>query len=397
MNWLFCLATGFYRILFVSSDPERILNYILEKNIPVWNIKREEGGVSFSLFPFFWSLFRDFQGRLSPEERLEKREGGTLRLRKLFGKRWGFLAGLALFAVSLYFSTFFVWGIEISGNSAVPVETIREELSQAGLRPGALFSRLDLDEIALRYQIRDKRFLYVNCNPVGTKVYVEVRERDAVDKTPAEDISSNLVAKTYGTVMRYEVLSGQIEVKKGDLVPQGALLISGVKETKNGSFYTVRAQGRVFAETVRTFEEKVLYEQTETVFTGRESARKSYEILGLRIPIPSLSNGNYAHFRKVVTTQDVSFFGLSLPVREREEVFLETGEKKEVIDVDRAEKLAYDKYEEFKRDTFAEGDEILEETASFSYDETGVTLTVSLRAVENICREEPFSCVFPAL
>ena len=69
---------------------------------------------------------------------------------------------------------------------------------------------------------------------------------------------------------------------------------------------------------------------------------------------------------------------------------LTSKQKKEAIKVDRAEKLAYDKYVQFKRDTFAESDEILSENVIVTSSEEGVTLTAELAAVENICREAPF-------
>ena len=88
--------------------------------------------------------------------------------------------------------------------------------------------------------------------------------------------------------------------------------------------------------------------------------------------------------------EPLTLFGYELPVIERERLFLVPVEKKTVINVDRAEKLAYDKYEQFKRGTFAESDEILSENLSVTTDENGVTLTAQIVAVENICREAPF-------
>jgi hypothetical protein len=203
------------------------------------------------------------------------------------------------------------------------------------------------------------------------------------------------VAEVYGTVVRYEVLSGQIEVKKGDRVTEGTLLISGVKETKNGSFYPVRAKGRVFAQTNRSFCLTVPFQREETVLTGRERVKRSLEILGFSVPLPSKGTKVEGECQTVETKEQIQVFGYSLPLVLRECTFLETGVKKEGIKLDRAEELAYDKYEEFKRGTFAEGDEILSESVAITTTETGLSFTATLEAIEDICKEKSFLYTTP--
>ncbi len=390
MNFLFRLIIGFFRIRFYSQDKERVLNYILEKNIPVWGIQREEDCLCFCVSFFHISHLKEFFESLSEGERVEKEKGGTLRLLQLFGKRWGFFLGAVIFFLSQYLSTLFIWGVVIYGNDQVETEVIREDLSKIGVAPGRILSQEKLHEIALRYQIEDDRFLYVNLNKVGTKVYAEVRERESAEKTVEKKGESNLVAQRYGTVVRYEVLDGQIQVKIGDKVTEGALLISGIRENKNGGFSAVRARGRVFAKTERSFEVTVPFEQTEKVFTGEEKSHKSYEILGLTLSLPQRTPFDDSLFETVEMKEDMTLFGYSLPIRIKEKIFLKTQEKKELIEVDRAQKLAYDKYKEFIRETFALEDEILEEKTDLSWDETGLTLSVTVTAVEDICKEIPF-------
>lgn len=390
MNLILRFLLGFYKVSFYAKDRERILNFILKMNIPVWKIKREEDCISFFVSSLHFSHFDPFLKSLSEGERFEKKEGGLLRLLTLFGKRFGFFLGVFLFFLFQYISTFFVWGIHIYGNDLIDSEVIREDLSKRGLHPGAHLSQSELDEIALRYQIADERFLYVNLNLVGTKVYAEVRERENFLKTIETKGESNLVAERFGTVVRYEVLDGQIETKVGSAVTEGTLLISGVRENKNGGFSAVRARGRVFAETERIFEISIPYEQVETIYTGREKSQKTYEILGLHLTIPAVGPTDFNTFEVLKIHKDITLFGKTLPIRKQEKIFLETQEKKETIELDRAEKLAYDKYREIIRETFAIEDEILEEKASFSHDETGVTLCVFVTCVEDICKEVPF-------
>ncbi len=382
---VFCL-----KIKFSSPRPQRLLNEVLRKNIPVWGIENGKDFVSFRIFPSRKKHFSAFCKTLSKEEIWEEKPCGILHLLFLFRKRIGFFTGILFLALSLFLSTRFLWGVDIHGNVQTPSNQIFQQLVQHGLSPGRLLSRLDAKEIALRFDIDHDEYVYVGINIIGTRAKVEIREREYVkEQVPSYDGSSNMVADIYGRVARCEVLSGQSVVKKGDFVREGDLLISGIRETKNGTFYPVRAAGRVFAETHRTFSVTVPFEETVKVYSDEEKSQKSIEMLGFSLSFPFFVEKD--EWDEVMEfAEPLEFLGYDLPVVIRERVFLNSASKKAVIKVDRAEKLAYDKYEQFKRGIFAQSDEILSENVSVLADEAGVTLTAELDAVENICREAPF-------
>lgn len=392
MIGFFRYFTGFYRISFFSEHPESILNFALKKNLPIWEIQSEKNRVKFCVSSPHLFHFAPFFSSLKEGESYRKEEGGILHLFHLFRKRWGLFLGFFLFLLSLFSSTLFIWGVEISGNAAIPTEEIREKLEEAGLSPGRAISSIDPDAFSLLFQIQNPEFSFVNLNFIGTKAVVEIREREEMKKTERYEGTTNLVASVWGKVVRVEVFSGQSEVKKGDVVTEGTLLVSGIRETKTGSFSMVRAEGRVFAETERSFEVFVPFEEKKTVYTGREKVKKSYELLGFRFSFSPLFASPFSEYRTIETVEDETIFDRVLPIRIRERIYLETEEKIERIELDRARKLAYDKYDEFKRETFSSDTEFLEENAVLTEQENGVLLNVEMRLVENICKEIPFTC-----
>ena len=98
---LYRWIVGSIRITLPSAETERVLNFALKYNFPVWNVKRNETEFSFSLFPrhrkYFYILFRT----LSSDFQWQEREEGTRTLFRRFGKRWGLMLGMAVFAISL--------------------------------------------------------------------------------------------------------------------------------------------------------------------------------------------------------------------------------------------------------------------------------------------------------
>lgn len=390
MNGPYRAVLGYERICFFSPEPERILNFALRQNLPIWDIDRREGGVLFSVSRVYRRRFREFEGELKRGERLERTKGGSIRFLSRFGKRLGFFAGLLFFFFVLILSSRLVWSVQVKGNEHHTENEIRTLLREVGVRPGVWKKSIDTGEAALRFQVQNPDFSFTSVNLIGTVAYVEVRERETVEKTKTESIYSNLVSEIAGRIVRYEVLDGQIQVKVGESIPEGMLLISGVRENKSGGFTPVRARGRVFAETLRRFEVTIPFRQRESVYTGREKEAVSYEFLGVSIGRSKLENSPFSSFETIELSEDMSVFGREIPIVKNSLVFLETEEKNETLTVDRARILAYDKYEEYKRDIFASDDEILQESAFLSQDEKGVTLSVEILAVENICEEKPF-------
>ncbi len=392
MNGWFRFLVGYDRIRFASPHPERLLTFTLKQNIPIWDIDGTEGEIAFSILRSHRKNLAPFVESLQPEEHFSREKKGILKLWERFGKRWGFFSGVALFFLFLIGSTFFVWSVEIEGNDEIPTTEICQILGEMGLKTGALKSSVDPALFSLDFQVKDPRFSFASLNFVGTRAIFTVRERESVDKTPPAPVqTANGVAACSGEIVRFEVMAGQIRVKRGQMVKKGDLLISGITEGQNGTFSVVEAKGRVFAKTWHRFETRIPLEAEETVFTGQEEKSVSYEILGLSFSSPHYEKSEFDRAKCIETEERLTFLGRNLPILLKERLWCEIGEKKERITVDRAKKKAYDKYEEYKRETFAIDTEILEERAEWVCDESGVTLRMEVDAVEDIFSSNPFS------
>jgi len=383
---------GYRRITFRSPFAERILRFTVQKNIPVWGIRKEEESLSFCITRYHRRYLDPFFQSLRENESQTEEEKGFFQLWKRILQRPGMLLGLLLFALSLYASSLFVWSVEVEGNVSLSDRELREQLEALGLREGAGIGDLDLTDLGFAIQIQNPALSFASVRFVGTRAVVEVREREAEPPREEKAAMQNLVAKISGRILRYEVLEGRIQVARDDYVTEGDLLISGVVERANGTFSTVCAEGRVFAETQREFVCRIPLEQEELSYTGREAQRNAFSVLG--ILFPSVGKGApFSSYETVVTEEAVSLLGKKLPVRWIRTDYLETAIKNRTVTVDRARILAYDKYEEYKRDIFASDTQILEETVFVEETEEGITLRVNLVLSEDICRPLPFNCV----
>ncbi len=390
----FRAAFGYARYTFVSPTPERLLQVALQKNVPVFGIRREnERTLALSVMVFREKHLAPFFSDLKPGESYRRRLCGLPRFLYRYRRRWGFALGAALTVFLTALSTRYLWSVEVIGNAAVPDQVIRAELEACGVAPGVRISDLDRLKKETEFIVAHPEYSYVSINVVGTVARVEVREREEVEEKISYEGASNLVASCGGVVRRYEVLSGQIAVRPGEGVAEGQLLVSGVVENRAGAFRTVRAAGRVFLETHRAFEVFIPLEREETLYTGKERSENVYSVLGVESgsgedPCP------FAQYAEEYEEERVTIFGLPLPVLKKSRVFRETVTVKNAISIDRAEKLSYDRFEEWKRETLPDGTEILNESVALSREADGVRLTAELDLVENAAVEAPFRVSF---
>ncbi len=389
MNHLLRILSGFWYVRFYSEEPERVLNELRKKGCRLSGISRIRTGIEFFLSRRDLSILNDFCKDLREGERIESTRKGIPARMMLFRKRIGLFIGAALFFVLIQLAGKFVWSVDIEGNENYSDAQVRLLLEDFHICSGTAIKKLDKSRFSLLFPTIHPEFSYASLSFVGTRAKVTIREREKLPEGKKEEAAQNIVASHPARIVRYEVLEGQIAVERGEIVKEGDLLISGIQEHTTGIWELVSARGRVFGETERIFEVTVPLHEEIICYTGREQNKKTLNILGLQIPISPPVFGESDGMESIVTEEVLELWGKSLPIIIKEETFLEREQKSTFITVDRARKLAYDKYNEYKRDTFLSDAEILSEEVAFSEGEEGVTMTVFIRAVENIARSEP--------
>lgn len=164
--------------------------------------------------------------------------------------RPGLVAGAMAALLLLCLSPLFLWDIEITGNEALSVAEIEEELALAGLSRGTFLPKADTDRVAGELRRADARLSYVTVNLRGTVARVQVREaKTAPEKTsPAP---AHLIAAKDGVVTLPLIFEGRCLVREGEIVRAGQLLASGLIASENNGTRITRAAGQVLAKTER--------------------------------------------------------------------------------------------------------------------------------------------------
>lgn len=139
-----------------------------------------------------------------------------------------------------------IWFIRVEGNDMIPARLILEKAEDSGIHFGAKAGAVRSEQVKnkLLFEIPELRWAGVNTS--GCTAVITVAERQ-LEEAAGEEQPGDLVSAADGVVTEVIVHRGTAQVKPGDGVSQGQLLISGI--TEHG--ICTRASGEVWGLTRR--------------------------------------------------------------------------------------------------------------------------------------------------
>lgn len=226
-------------------------------------------------------------------------------------KNCGWFLFLGMFVVTVLFilSSAYVWEIEINGCNDDTASEITAILEEQGLRVGVLKSSLPSGNQlrdSIIYNVDGVTWAWVYLD--GTLARVEVSQAEPPPFIDDSDAPCNITAAADGIIISVSAKNGRALLGKGDKVSKGDIIISGAMP--GGTLfppYAIKAEGDVYAETVRTESCIVPLYKTYTEDTGDSRTIYSIRLFSLEIPLGSLRHIPFEEYR---TEPDIKPLGV---------------------------------------------------------------------------------------
>lgn len=387
---VFHMLTG-YAQFEIRGDSARFLNVAAKSGFSLWGFGRREGTAT------AWCRAREYR-RLRPlarrcHVRLKWiKKGGTPFLTRRMWKRKGLWIGAVCGAGIYFFLSGFVWGVSVSGTDRLTDRQVLRAAAASGVFQGTSKSGLDpkLSSRGIVAALPGLRWATVNTDGC----FVEVVVSEAAPKPEITDDSrwSNIVATRPGTVRAVNAEHGRPEVKPGDTVEEGDLLISGLYQEKLEPWdpraehpfqATGAARGSVIAETYREFTVQVSRVRRDKVPTGEKRQNLALTLFGLRIPLGlnTVPEGEARVFRekKVLTA-----LGVPLPLSVERTVYRFTQKRERTLSEEELREAAVLKLREAQRLQIAPGGRVVKEELEFQFPDGMCVLRAKCRCEEEI-------------
>lgn len=305
---------GYVRASVYCRDTERLINLCAENGIAFRGLKTKESGET---------ELTVSTGGLKKLRELERKGLLSLRVAESFGapfflkrlrRRYALFLGLFLALGAVWTSSFYIWQIEVRGNSEIPTAVILSALRREGVKPGASAFSIDNRMLENRLVLKLPKLAWITVNVRGSTAWVIVREKT---EKPVREERSEVRARRGGVVVSVVVTRGAAAVKKGDTVEEGQLLCESFP-------WENRAEARVTARTWHELSAAIPVSCIRKGYTGSEKERSAAVFGEKRINFYITGGNPYASCDKITENERLYFLERgALPIAVTRESFYE--------------------------------------------------------------------------
>lgn len=289
MTKLFHFLSGYLFIMTENSMPERFLNLCRAKGIHTWGLKNNNGKYSFYIEVSDFKKLKDILKKTGIQLTIVKKVGLPFFMFR-YRKHYSFVIGMLLSAFMIYIMSLFVWDISFDGNYIYTDNVLITYLNGNDIEAGMKMKSVDCDQIEKDIRRDFPDITWVSAEISGTRLIIHVKENDG-DVIKEEDTQeSDIVANRSGTVASIITRNGTPNVKPGDSVEKGTILVSGQIVLYNDSKEPIKcnyvhSDADVYINSVYEYHDELSLLHKYKVYTGQTITKDTYNIFGKQIEL----------------------------------------------------------------------------------------------------------------
>ena len=273
---IFALNKIFDNYLVLSINKENAAKFFRIcsfHNINIVNLIANESDLSFEISLSDYFKLRPIARKTKPKIKIIKKHLVALKIKTIL-RSLSAILGAILFLLYLYFNRYFVSEIKVYGNTSISDEQMIDFLNSNDIHKGNLIFNIDCSDIEMSIREHFAEITWVSAYISGSKLIIDVNEREIKSFLPAQNFPSNLISDNKGLIYSIVVREGTAMVKAGEIVNKGDILISGIistcDESGNWLFDTkTTADGDVYILSELEYFDEINKIQTLKNQTGR--------------------------------------------------------------------------------------------------------------------------------
>ncbi|MGN0293724.1 MAG: sporulation protein YqfD [Lachnospiraceae bacterium] len=268
---MFRWIRGWVCLSVAGCGQERFLNLCRNRGMVVWKIVSGECGYTCCMYRSDYQSCGDLIRKAGVKVTCV-REYGLPGYLLRYRNRQAFLAAFFLTLSFIWFASLHLWDIQIENNLYYTDDQILSCLKEHGILKGIRKSKVDCE--AIEQELRDtfERISWSAVSVEGTVLKVNVAENyGTLEAVMADTKPGDLVAETDGVVETLVVRKGIAQVKPGDSVTRGQVLVSGSVPRHNDAqeitgYEFVHADADVRVKSTINYEDSLNPDQTEKIY-----------------------------------------------------------------------------------------------------------------------------------
>lgn len=305
--------TGYLRVQVTGYAPERFLNLCSNHNILMWKMKRIEDGYEFYISLKGFRKLKPFLKKTKTRVRILERHGAPFQAHRYRKRKW-FFVGIAVFFISLFALSNYIWNIQIIGNSSVTDDNLLQFLEESNCGFGTFKSDIDCTKLEEQIRLNYNNIIWASAQISGTKLTIQIKENLVTGETETEtnDTPTDILTQRDAVIKSIVTRAGTPLVKEGDTVKEGDVLVSGRIDIYNDNaevsgYDYCQADADIYGYTTYEYSDVFSRNYKQKTYTGQVKKRHALQITGktVRIPMPKVS---YELFEKTTDYSQLNLF-----------------------------------------------------------------------------------------
>ena len=223
---------GYLKVIVEGYYIERFINICKNNKVAIWNLKRSKDiCIQFKVSIHEFRKICKIAKKTKCKVKIVAKKGVPFLLHK-YKKRKIFLFFLILLILLMVVSSKFVWNVEIVEENGQPIENIEQDIEQAGLKVGKLKNNINTKEIINKIRLQRQDVAWMGIELKGTNAIVKLVKADEKPEIVDESEYCSIISDKVGIITKISAQTGTANVKVGDTVNVGDVLINGWMEGK---------------------------------------------------------------------------------------------------------------------------------------------------------------------
>ncbi len=209
---------GYLEIKVEGYYIERFINICNNKNILLWNVKRDRNTIMCARVRINeFKKLKNIAKTTKCKVEINRKRGLPFFLNK-YKKRKIFAISLITIILVIMISSNYIWNIEIIADESIDREEIITMLEEQGLKTGITKGNIDTKRIINNVRLNRSDIAWMGIKLDGTNAIVEIIKSEEKPQIVAEDEYCNIVSDKSGIITKISAQNGTIAVKVGDIV-----------------------------------------------------------------------------------------------------------------------------------------------------------------------------------
>ena len=385
---LFSYIIGYLVIEIEGYYIERFINICKNKKIAIWNLKRKD-----EIKLSFRARIQDFREIIKIAKKTKcklkiKSKKGIPFIFQKYKKRKVFIFLLIIFISLIILSSNFVWNVEIQVEDNQVIENIEEDLKNSGLEVGKLKSKINTKDIINKVRLSRDDVAWMGIELKGTNAIVKLVKADEKPEVIDESEYCSIISDKSGIITKINAQSGSANVKVGDTVNVGDVLINGWMEGKYTGIRYVHAKGEIEAKVWYTKNKRIEYNATERMETGNIENKYSIKFNNFKINL-SKKLSKFKIYDTIETENKIKIFSnFYLPISIVKTTNKEVEEVQKIYELEEAKNIGIQDLEQELEQEIENKNSIVNKNINTYEDETGLEIYVTYEVIENIGTNE---------